>query len=375
VELSADVVIVGAGPAGACVAQALAPTCRVLLFDRADPARPPAERIGESLPAAARRIFRDLGLWEDFQRQGHLPCYGGWARWGGPQAVTADSIADPDGHGWRLDRARFDAWMRAWAERRGAAVVAPARLAGVASDGDGWRLALVRNGRPLSIAARSVVDAGGRAAPLARALGQRRRRAGRLVCRWLAGPAADAPSTTVIEAEPDGWWYTAALPGGRRVLAFHTDADLPSAGAGREALLGRASANPVVGPLLRQVGFDPAGAAQACAAHTSWIDAAAGPGWLAVGDAALTCDPLSSQGLYNALYSGFLAAGALREALDGRAGALGEYAQAMARVGQAYRSHLAAWYALETRWPEAPFWARRRGPPAPAAGDRHAMRV
>ena len=34
---------------------------------------------------------------------------------------------------------------------------------------------------------------------------------------------------TVVEAVEDGWWYTAPLPDGRRVLAFFTDADLPAA--------------------------------------------------------------------------------------------------------------------------------------------------
>jgi len=31
----------------------------------------------------------------------------------------------------------------------------------------------------------------------------------------------------------------------------------------------------------------------------------------------------------------------------------------MRNVAEAYRSGLAAWYGLETRWPERPFWARR----------------
>ena len=30
----------------------------------------------------------------------------------------------------------------------------------------------------------------------------------------------------MIEAVREGWWYTAALPGGRRVVAFMSDADI-----------------------------------------------------------------------------------------------------------------------------------------------------
>ncbi len=318
-------------------------------------------RIGESLPAAARRLLRDLGLWQDFQNQGHAPCYGARSLWGGPEPVSADSIRDPDGPGWHLDRNRFDVWLRQWASHRGAALVAPARASDVCPSAEGWRLALIRHGRSISVATRFVVDAGGRAAPVARALGHRREAADRLVCRWCHGVASGDAGTTVTIAEPDGWWYTAPLPHGRRVLAFHTDADLAVAKDldGTAKLLTRARGQADLAALLAAVNFQPMTRAGYCAAHSSRTARSAGPGWLAVGDAALACDPLSSQGLFNALYSGLMAARALRRALAGDVGALANYQRTIDRIADAYRAHLAAWYALELRWPDQPFWARR----------------
>jgi flavin-dependent dehydrogenase len=342
----------------------MAPFYRTLLVDRADLNGEALSiaRIGESLPAAARRLFRDMGLWQDFQNQGHAPCYGAHSLWGGPDPVSADSIRDPDGPGWHLDRARFDAWLRLWACNQGAALVAPAKVADLTPMADGWRLMLARHGRPLTVAARFVVDAGGRVAPLARALGHRRQAGDRLVCRWLHGVAAGGAGTTVTVAEPEGWWYTADLPERKRILAFYTDADLPvaKASAGVKALLARARMQTGLAALLAAVDFEPVDRAGYCAAHSSWITTTAGPRWLAVGDAALSCDPLSSQGLFNALYSGLMAASALRQALAGDAGALTNYQRTIAHVLDAYRTHLAAWYALESRWLDQPFWARRR---------------
>ncbi|MFZ3210347.1 MAG: hypothetical protein WA188_02435, partial [Terriglobales bacterium] len=95
------------------------------------------------------------------------------------------------------------------------------------------------------------------------------------------------------------------------------------------------------------------------AAHTMAADPCAGSAWLAAGDAALSFDPLSAQGLLNALFTGLAAAEAADRHLSGCHDAVPGYVETISRIRLAYCRQLSFWYQAETRWPAAPFWQRR----------------
>jgi flavin-dependent dehydrogenase len=174
---------------------------------------------------------------------------------------------------------------------------------------------------------------------------------------WLSGVL------TQIEAEPEGWWYAAPLLQGRGVLAFHTDADLPAAHAARsaETLLARARKRRL---LARSASAESLSALTGgfCAAGGTALDPPAATDWIAVGDAALSFDPLASQGLFNALYTGLAAAEAIDRNLAGDRTAFLEYTAELGRIRSVYADHLAAWYGIERRWPDSIFWRRRHLP-------------
>jgi flavin-dependent dehydrogenase len=349
------VAVVGAGPAGAAAAIALAATLDVVLLDRLEA---PVDRIGETLPGAARRLLETLGAWPRFAGSGHSPCLARRSVWGGPEPFELDGFRDPAGPGWRLDRRRFEADLRDEAAARGARVRAPAQVDKVGREGGLWRLALA-GGETLT--ARAIVDAGGRASRLLRSEGQRRSAQDRLICAWAHLPLEREPAEiTYTESAPDGWWYSAPLPGGRRLLAFHTDSDLASAEAlTPQALVGRARQSATLSAEIADSGPPQPGPARICAAHGSRLAAPAGEGWLAVGDSALAFDPLSSQGLFNALYTGLTGGRAVAARLSGDETAVPAYAARLDEIWKAYEHHRRFYYGEERRWAEAPFWARR----------------
>lgn len=348
-----DVAIVGAGTAGAAAACVLAPAASVALIDRV---AVPRWRIGETLPGAARRLLAAIGALDRFAAAGHGPAPVKVSRWGSDSAVELDAIRDPDGAGWRLDRARFETDLRADAVARGAAFLA-AGVCDLVRTREGWRLALDTGA---TITARRLIDASGRRSPLLRRFGQRRLVLDRLACAYQRVPQRGSHDpATYTEATPDGWWYTAMLPDGDWLVAFHGDADAPAlrqvlrAGpvAGALGLSGMAGAIGAVDSAL-------AGKPMICAAN-SVARSAAGDGWLAAGDSAMALDPLSSQGLFNALATGLEAGEATLALLAGDETASQRYASRLQRIWQAYLGHHAMYYGMERRWPDAPFWYRR----------------
>jgi flavin-dependent dehydrogenase len=297
-----------------------------------------------------------MGLLDTFRRAGHEPCFANRSVWGSAVPAENDFLQNLAGHGWHIDRARFETWLREVAVERGARMLIPARVTEIKPARAGWRV-LLGDGRVLNCAL--LIDAGGRAAPVARKLGARVRRQDRLVCRWIRGRSGSAGAgVTYLEAVEDGWWYTAPVPGGRRVLAFHTDADLSA--ARRSDLMAAAAATPGVAALLADTRFAPEGRSVVTAANSAALNPFAGASWLAAGDAALSFDPLSSQGLVNALFTGRAAAQAATRHLAGSADALSNYAAVLTEIHADYQRQLRLWYGAESRWPDSPFWRRRQ---------------
>ncbi len=356
--LQADILIVGAGPAGCAAAIILAPLCRVAVIERH--AAPP-ERIGESLPGAARRMLATMGLLEEFLADGHLPRHALRSAWGRAEPEERDSLRDPDGNGWVLDRARFERRLRAAASSRGASLLAPARLVRLSRVRESWLADVDHDGRPIALRARIVLDAGGRGSRALRRYGAKRVLGDRLICASFRMPrACFPPGVTQVEAEADGWWYASPLPDGAGMFAFHTDADLPAARLVCEAggFKEKVKALPILSAFAEDFTADDP-QIRVCAAQSTWLERVVGEGWLACGDAALAFDPLAAQGLFNALYTGFAAAGTIAGCLGGKAGMIRKYVDEIEDVRFEYRRHLAAWYQLERRWPHAPFWRRR----------------
>jgi flavin-dependent dehydrogenase len=200
--------------------------------------------------------------------------------------------------------------------------------------------------------ARFAVDATGRASTLARMAGAERIAIDHLIAstKFLAPRAVRDPQMkfTLIEAVENGWWYSAPLPGGRLVVAFMTDGDLERE-EWHHALARTRTTRERVAAYA-----DDDSEPRIASANTSRLDSVIGADWLAVGDAAVSFDPLSSQGIITALESAIDAAEAIAD------GKLSRYAEIVTDRYRKYLVERAQYYAAERRWPDSEFWHRRQ---------------
>ncbi|GAB4198850.1 MAG: NAD(P)/FAD-dependent oxidoreductase [Wenzhouxiangellaceae bacterium] len=374
-----DVIIIGGGPAGCAAAIALRqhrPNYRVLILEKQPLPEWPLH-IGETLPPAMVGVLQSFNLWESFRELETLPAHGTRCAWGDHQLRGNDYLFQAFGPGWHVDRRKFDRWLIEQARLAGAEYRSAATTTDIRFRPDGaqpaWRIQTI-GGETAALRSHFLVDATGRAAVIARRMNAERLPQDQLVAYYTyLQPLADTDDSTWVEATPHGWWYSAALPDGRMVVALMSDSDI-----GRKLKFKHNSSwqLQLAASLWTRQRLDlntPYQSIQVTAAHGQQLSPCSGRGWLAVGDAATTFDPLSSLGLFKALRNSQIAAYAIGDVLDDMAAATGgdsydntqphpalsKYQALIQAEYRDYQKQHQAYYNMEQRFGGQPFWQRR----------------
>jgi flavin-dependent dehydrogenase len=353
-----DALIVGGGPAGSATALALARLGRSsVVIERSNYG---GTRIGETLPPIAKPALIELGVWDRFAGDRHAPAFGTRSFWGKDRFGENDFIFSPYGNGWHIDRARFDSMLASSVEQAGMKVCREAQAGSWKREPDGWEVEIVQNHVIHRCHARFLVDASGRASLFARRQGARRITLDQLIGAVVFVPQHSAiDSFTMVEAVEDGWWYSVQLPNLDLVAAYMTDADLYARDARSQPHQWQSHLQRTQHTRASVGTVDAKDSPVIIPAGTSRLDPVSGPNWLAVGDAAMTVDPLSSQGICHALGFGRRAAEAIDAHLSGDRSALGTYARTVAEAFNNYLEARGRFYDRERRWPHSTFWQRR----------------
>lgn len=376
-----DVAVVGGGPAGATLAAKVATYgYRVCLLERGERAR---HHVGESLPASIHTILNELGLRLETAEVGMARPPRHVVVWGSaePQLASFEPSSSP-GNGsssllvWR---GPFDHMLQQAARERGVDLRLGALVLSVDRQGRGGNTEVEIGYREAGagekkLVARLVADASGRSGVVARFF-RRRETAFRTVALTGHWATRDPTRTTLVEAFPRGWVWSAPLQRGLRDVTIMVNPE-DLRGDRKKDYLSHLAEAPFASSLLKD---------GALVDSPRIIDATpytahrfAHRDFILVGDAASFLDPLSAHGVHKAMDSALTAAVVARTILERPQAwrdAVEFYERREAAIYRLTQLRLGQLYRQESRWADEAFWKKRQSigesewpPPLPRSG-------
>jgi ABC-type nitrate/sulfonate/bicarbonate transport system ATPase subunit/flavin-dependent dehydrogenase len=362
-SLDAQVIIIGAGPAGSALGAYLAKAgVDHLILDKAVH---PRRHVGESLVCSTTPVFQELDFLDVMEHEGFVHKHGAsWTHWAEPRQYDLRFREIPElgisqDYTYHVDRARFDQLLLEHAEQTGSRVLQGAHVERVefGSDGAACGVTIQQSGRQRSLRCKLIVDASGRSTVLGTQLKLKRRDPlfhQFAVHNWFEevdrGPAAtsDFIHIHVLPAQR-GWAWQIPISSTVTSMGVVTD---------KTAFV--KAGEPVEEFFKRQVGTNPVLAERMARArpiqeyyregnYSYVLDRFAGDGWVAVGDAARFVDPVFSSGLSVALESARQASRVIVSALKGGdvgASQFADYESRLRRGVDIWREFILLYYRL-----------------------------
>ncbi|MCK7612259.1 glycine oxidase maturase GoxB [Roseibium sediminicola] len=316
---------------------------------------------GESLASAAIPLLERLGLESLLKAPGHRKVEVLFSSWGTNNLVERNRAGLAHEMGYVIDRAEFEVRFSEEVNTRPEIDCCSGAVVSAERHENHWR---VRTDNGLDLEADFLIDGTGRQSVVGRQYATLHRQ-DKLAAAYdfLVQGDDDVEPTpaTLVEAVPGGWWYATLLQDGRLALNYYSDPDLMPKGLGHDVeawktLIGNSR---YVSRWIETGGFLIGDPPSVTSAGTTFLSTPAGPGWIAVGDAAAAFDPLSSHGMTSALWTGIEGAEAAARSLSGLPGALIRYQERVAGGISRYTSDRAQIYRGERRFPDCVFWKRR----------------
>jgi flavin-dependent dehydrogenase len=367
-NIKTDVLIIGGGPAGASAAISILKYSKdtsVALVEQSDLDQ---IRVGEHVSSSIFDLLKYLGLEpDDFESGSFLQNHGTTSYWGSTVPMTRDAIFSAEKPACQLDRKVFDLTLLKQVANLGGIVLPRTRCIGYEQLEDAtWHVKLQHAEQgAISINSKFLIDASGRQRSPSRQLNIPSVKHDTLfgIGAFLAINGRRLPNEQMIESTELGWWYSATLQDNYTATVFFTDSDIVSDHELSKPANWHALLQKTRYIKNRIAGFDPAGVnIWARSAHTHISNITSTRNFIAIGDAMVSFDPISSMGIGFAISSGCNAAAVVMlELTEPDTNRIAVYQSDVNRIFNNYLQQQKKIYQQEKRWPESEFWKRRAG--------------
>ncbi len=315
-------------------------------------------KIGETLAPAGWMELQQLGISDDIRPSDHWPSFQKFSSWGTSKLLPSTN----GGHqSWYLNRVKFERtlWDRA---QQTVLKYFDTKATHVDKKQDLWCVKTKAG----ELHAKIVLDASGRASVAGRHHFNRIRH-DKLVALYAILEQSDEEveptRATMIEARPNGWFYSVLIPGNRMVVSWFTDSDLLPKGLAEQksCFLNQVHESEFTNKRITSAGYQLNTEIQNTDASTIITNEFSKNNLVLAGDAAVCFDPLSSHGITTALWSGRKSGKAIASLLKQDSSALSAYARSFRLGTEKYLKEKQHIYQIERRFSTEVFWRRRNG--------------
>lgn len=354
-----DICIKGGGPAGSLLAKLLAERgWKTILLEGSDFSRP---RVGETLAAQVPALLKSCNLEKEFASIASKPSHGIYSAWTENEFVFKSHILNAVGHTLHVDRRDFDLMLFNAAHKAGVNTYKKARVQHVERRSNCWEITWQGDSGHQTGQADIFIDATGRkSAQRSKSLFVAEQFDQLVGIGITPLPFAAPPKGLALKTCEYGWWYLSPLSATTSVVLLMTDLDL----AKKHGLLTYATwkqlfpEDEFFGLVKQQLGSKRT--LQVKPAHSQIVKSIHVDGFMAVGDALCSFDPVTGSGVLRAMQTAQGLAQWLERNPDLTIQSIHPFLNQIEGLYSNYLGQCQRVYSLVELWGNSPFWLRRK---------------
>ncbi|WP_430408923.1 NAD(P)/FAD-dependent oxidoreductase [Kordia sp.] len=315
--------------------------------------------LGETLPPSAMQFLNELKLLSIFEENAYRKTYGYHSMWGNSRVTDINFFhQNPYKNGLKINKHQTLEKLRELIKDN---MISYQKGLEVIHEVYGNTVVLGKNEGVKIIQGKILIDATGRNRTVLQKLKIQNEIHDELVAVSCHIPKIQHPKLThevYVESFKEGWGIVSALNETENICTIFTHkgheilSQLKEVSQWKSAL----AETVYLKDFLQETNQAKLKGGNANSSVASQI---AGSNWLAIGDAAMSFDPLSSHGITNAIYTSAKAAEAIEKKLNfADSEAFPEYGKTMQTIFKQYLHSKNNLYQQETRWKDAIFWKR-----------------